>query len=55
MPREEEFKLLLGVPNTKRMLTLVPVGIPAELPSVEKKSLAEVLYWEKYATHDNVT
>jgi nitroreductase len=48
LPREEEFKLLLSVPNAKRLLTLVPVGIPAESPTVEKKPLAEVLHWEKY-------
>jgi hypothetical protein len=27
---------------------LVPVGVPAEEPVVEKKSLSEVLHWETY-------
>ncbi len=52
LPREEEFKLLLSVPKSKRLLTLVPVGIPAESPSVEKKLLNDVLHWERYATHE---
>jgi nitroreductase len=48
LPREEEFKALLGVPEGKRLLTLVPLGVPAEWPTVEKKSLEEVIHWETY-------
>jgi len=48
LPREDEFKQLLDIPRTKRLITLVPVGVPAESPSVEKKPLTEVLHWEKY-------
>jgi len=48
LPREEEFKALLGIPKAKRLLTLVPIGVPAEWPSKAKKPLAEVLHWEKY-------
>lgn len=48
LPREEEFKELLGVPAEKRLLTLVPVGVPVEWPTKEKKSLEEVLHWERY-------
>ena len=48
LPREEEFKALLGVPGGKRLLTLVPLGVPAEWPTVDKKSLEEVIHWEKY-------
>ena len=48
LPREEEFKLLLGIPRGKRLITLVPVGVPAESPVVEKKPLNEVLHWERY-------
>jgi nitroreductase len=48
LPREDEFKLLLEIPKTKRLITLVPVGVPAELPVVDKKPLTEVLHWEKY-------
>jgi nitroreductase len=48
LPREEEFKALLGIPKAKRLLTLVPIGVPAEWPTKDKKPLAEVLHWEKY-------
>jgi len=48
LPREEEFKALLGIPKAKRLLTLVPIGVPAAWPSKDKKPLAEVLHWEKY-------
>jgi nitroreductase len=48
LPLEEEFKALLGVPEEKRLLTLVPIGVPVEWPTKEKKPLAEVIHWEKY-------
>jgi len=48
LPREDEFKKLLDIPASKRLITLVPVGVPAESPVVEKKPLAEILHWEKY-------
>lgn len=48
LPREKEFKTLLGIPKEKRLLTLVPIGVPVEWPSKEKKSLKEVLHWERY-------
>ena len=48
LPHEEEFKELLGVPDNCRLLTLVPIGVPVEWPTQEKKPLTEVLHWEKY-------
>ena len=48
LPREEEFKALLGVPEEKRLLTLVPIGVPTEWPTKDKKSLEEVIHWERY-------
>ena len=48
LPHEEEFKALLGVPEEKRLLTLIPIGVPAEWPTKEKKPLTEVLHWERY-------
>lgn len=49
VPREEEFKELLGVPEEKRLLTLVPIGVPIGWPTKEKKPLAEVIHWERYS------
>jgi nitroreductase len=48
LPHEEEFKVLLGIPAEKRLLTLVPIGVPAEWPTREKRSLSEVIHWERY-------
>jgi nitroreductase len=48
LPREEAFKALLGVPEEKRLLTLVPIGVSVEWPTKEKKPLEEVLHWETY-------
>ena len=48
LPREEEFKALLGIPSEKRLLTLVPIGVPVSWPTKEKKSLGEVIHWERY-------
>jgi nitroreductase len=48
LPREDEFKKLLDIPTSKRLITLVPIGVPAESPSVDKKPLSEVIHWEKY-------
>jgi nitroreductase len=48
LPREAEFKELLGVPVEKRLFTLVPIGVPVQWPTRDKKPLEEVLHWEKY-------
>ena len=48
-PREEEFKALLDIPGEKRLLTLVPIGVPVQWPTVGKKSLADVIHWERYS------
>lgn len=48
LPLEEEFKALLGIPPEKRLLTLVPIGVPVAWPTKDKKPLSEVLYWERY-------
>ena len=48
LPREEQFKTLLGVPAEKRVMALIPIGVAAESPAPEKKPLEQVLHWEKY-------
>lgn len=46
--REELFKSLLNVPIDRRVMALIPIGVPAEIPSPEKKPLEKVLHWEKF-------
>jgi nitroreductase len=48
LPREGQFKTLLGVPAAKRIPAVIPLGVPAETPVKEKKPLAQVLHWEKF-------
>ena len=43
-----ELKKLLAVPEDKRLMTLLPIGVPVVWPEKEKKSLRDVLYWETY-------
>jgi len=48
LPREEQFKTLLGVPSAKRVMALIPIGVAAETTAPGKKTLEQVLHWEKY-------
>lgn len=52
LPLEEEFKRLLGVPAEKRLLTLIPIGVPVAWPEKEKRPLSEVLHWERYGQRE---
>ena len=47
-PLEEQFKTRLSVPAYKRLLTLIPIGVPVDWPTQEKKTLAAVIHWERY-------
>lgn len=38
----------LSVPESMKLVSLVTVGFPAESPRREKRSLDQVLHWEKY-------
>ena len=48
LPHEHEFKELLRVPEEKRLLTLIPLGVPVEWPTREKKTLEQVIHWNSY-------
>ena len=45
---EEQLKHALGVPADRRLLTLIPIGVPAESPAPDKKPLEQVIHWERY-------
>lgn len=48
-PHEEHFKKLLIIPEGKRILLMVALGEPVKWsPSPPKRSLSEVLHWERY-------
>ena len=52
LPREDEFKSLLSIPDERRLLTLIPIGVPAEWPTRAKKPIDEVLFWELYGRRE---
>ena len=45
---EKSVKKLLDIPDKLRIVCIVPVGYADEEPSVEKKSLDEIVYYEKF-------
>ena len=48
-PHEEEFKELLNIPEDKRILLMIALGEPVKWsPPPPKKTLSEVLHWERY-------
>jgi nitroreductase len=48
LPLESQFKKLLGIPEKKRLLALIPVGVPTAWPKQTKKSLDEIIHWEHF-------
>ena len=48
LPHEEAFKELLNVPPERRLITLVTLGVPRAWPRRDKKSLTDVLRWQRY-------
>src|SRR5512137_2520490 len=44
LPREEQFKTILFIPPGKRLLALIPIGVPEEWPTIEKRPLESVLH-----------
>jgi nitroreductase len=47
-PYSEEVRQFLRVPEKYELISLVPLGYPAQTPNPPKKPLSEVLKWEKY-------
>ena len=47
-PYAESIRKLLGVPEGMRLISLVAVGYPAEVPNPPKKPLSEVLHRERW-------
>ena len=37
-----------GAPEDRQLVSIVSFGYPAEEPNVDKRSLAEVIHWEKF-------
>jgi nitroreductase len=39
---------LVGAPQSYKLVSLIPMGYPAESPEKSKRPVADVLHWEKY-------
>jgi nitroreductase len=48
LPKEAEYKKLLAIPDDRRILALITVGVPVAWPVMEKKSLDQVVHWEAF-------
>ena len=49
LPHEDYFKEQLGIPDDRRIFTLIPIGVPQDWPGdKEKKSLEEVVHWQRW-------
>jgi nitroreductase len=47
-PYAEKIRKMVGAPETLKLVSLLAIGHPAELPEKEKRPLSEVLHWEQY-------
>jgi nitroreductase len=49
---EELLRAVLCIPPERQLFTLITLGVPAEQPVKEKKTLAEVIHWQVYETRE---
>ena len=47
-PFAAEICRLVGAPQNLKLVSLIPLGYPAESPDKTKRPLSAVLHWEKY-------
>ena len=47
-PYVTEICRLVGAPRGYKLISLIPIGYPAESPEKTKRPLSDVLHWEKY-------
>jgi nitroreductase len=49
---EEIFKQVLAIPDNRRLFTLMTIGTAVEIPGKEKKSLDDVIHWQRYTPRE---
>jgi nitroreductase len=47
-PYASDICRLVGAPRGYNLVSLIPIGYPAEKPKQTKRPLSDVLHWEKY-------
>ena len=45
---EIKIKEILGIPETYRVISILPIGYPAEFPKKGRKELKEIVHYERY-------
>jgi len=45
---EERVKEILGIPEDKRLLSIISIGFPAESPTKTRKELGEIVFTDRY-------
>jgi nitroreductase len=45
---ENEVKRILEIPNDYRVISMMPIGVPAESPKKERENIDNMLYYDKY-------
>jgi len=45
---EKRVKEILGIPNDKRVLSIISIGFPAESPMKTRKELGEIVFTDRY-------
>jgi nitroreductase len=44
----DEIRREIGAPDGYKLVSMIPVGYPAEQPQKEKRTLDEVVHWERF-------
>lgn len=47
-PYADRIRDMVGAPKEVRLISLIAIGYPAEVPTPSKRSLADVLHWERF-------
>jgi nitroreductase len=47
-PYADHIREMVGAPKGTKLVSLVPLGVPAEEPVKNKRPLADVLHWEQW-------
>ena len=47
-PYAEKVARMVGAPEGYKLISLLPIGRPAEQPHKDKRPLSDVLHWEKF-------
>jgi nitroreductase len=47
-PYADRIREMVGAPEGTKLVSLVPLGVPAEEPAKKKRPLVDVLHWERW-------